>query len=67
MYHTTHDGKTIDGIDESHMAIIRGLTWQPDTDTKICMNCEKDFNVTRRRHHCRSCGLCICSDCSETM
>lgn len=27
--------------------------WLRDQLVKACMNCNKDFTVTRRRHHCR--------------
>lgn len=36
--------------------------WSPDT--KECNICGVNFALTRRRHHCRRCGLCVCSQCS---
>ncbi|TYZ63816.1 hypothetical protein PybrP1_007348 [[Pythium] brassicae (nom. inval.)] len=38
--------------------------WVPDTASKRCQICLASFNLTRRRHHCRICGLLACSDCS---
>lgn len=38
--------------------------WVPDTASKRCQICLASFNLTRRRHHCRLCGLLICNDCS---
>jgi len=37
----------------------------PDNDAKQCMRCEKNFSIINRRHHCRNCGLVICSSCSS--
>lgn len=33
-------------------------------DTPACSLCTRDFGVTRRRHHCRVCGKCVCASCS---
>lgn len=38
--------------------------WVPDTASKRCQICLTSFNLTRRRHHCRICGLLACNDCS---
>ena len=38
--------------------------WVPDSLAPECMLCHRAFGLTRRRHHCRNCGLCICSKCS---
>ncbi|XP_024214471.1 zinc finger FYVE domain-containing protein 9 isoform X2 [Halyomorpha halys] len=37
--------------------------WVPDTETDNCMQCHNKFTVIRRRHHCRACGLVLCSKC----
>ena len=34
-------------------------------DTKKCMLCAARFNLMNRRHHCRVCGDCVCSQCSS--
>ena len=40
--------------------------WVPDTESKLCMHCNKaQFTVINRRHHCRNCGLVICGNCSK--
>ena len=42
----------------------RHVLWDCDTKT-ACQRCERLFGVTRRRHHCRSCGLVYCDDCTK--
>ena len=39
--------------------------WVEDFFIEACMNCEKKFKVTRRKHHCRMCGQIFCSKCSN--
>ena len=36
--------------------------WQPDSAN--CAYCARDFGLSRRRHHCRVCGSCVCASCS---
>ncbi|XP_035796230.1 protein RUFY3-like isoform X3 [Anopheles albimanus] len=42
-----------------------GGGWTPDKIVSKCTGCEKEFSITRRKHHCRSCGKIFCSSCSE--
>jgi FYVE/RhoGEF/PH domain-containing protein 5/6 len=37
--------------------------WIPDDQAPTCMSCNAKFSFTNRRHHCRSCGDCICKTC----
>ena len=37
--------------------------WKPDAAR--CTLCRHDFNVVRRRHHCRACGSVVCDGCSK--
>jgi hypothetical protein len=37
--------------------------WIPDSQAPNCMWCGAKFSLTNRRHHCRSCGDCICKSC----
>ncbi|PRP82563.1 serine/threonine-protein kinase sepA-like isoform 2 [Planoprotostelium fungivorum] len=30
-----------------------------------CLNCKKAFGIFNRKHNCRSCGLLVCSSCSQ--
>ncbi|KIK63851.1 hypothetical protein GYMLUDRAFT_40932 [Collybiopsis luxurians FD-317 M1] len=39
--------------------------WIPDEKAEGCMRCGRAFGWRRRRHHCRLCGRCVCSSCSE--
>ncbi|XP_001655214.2 protein RUFY3, partial [Aedes aegypti] len=40
-------------------------SWTPDKGVSNCKSCSKEFSMTRRKHHCRSCGDIFCSSCSE--
>ncbi|XP_041765336.1 protein RUFY3 isoform X1 [Anopheles merus] len=42
-----------------------GGGWTPDKVVSKCTGCEKEFSITRRKHHCRNCGKIFCSSCSE--
>jgi hypothetical protein len=35
--------------------------WEQDDKVTICKICNKDFNVARRKHHCRRCGGIFCN------
>ncbi|GJQ69073.1 hypothetical protein Trydic_g6237 [Trypoxylus dichotomus] len=39
--------------------------WASDKDATHCRSCEKEFNLTRRKHHCRNCGGIFCNACSD--
>lgn len=41
------------------------VPWVPEDVVKLCPNCAKSFNLTRRKHHCRLCGSIMCNDCSD--
>ncbi|KAJ8683221.1 hypothetical protein QAD02_019013 [Eretmocerus hayati] len=40
------------------------VPWMDDKDVRLCLTCAKSFNITRRKHHCRLCGVMMCHDCS---
>uniref|UniRef100_A0A0A9XEE8 RUN and FYVE domain-containing protein 2 n=3 Tax=Lygus hesperus TaxID=30085 RepID=A0A0A9XEE8_LYGHE len=42
-----------------------GLNWASDKDVVNCKSCTKDFNLRRRKHHCRNCGEIFCNSCSD--
>ena len=37
--------------------------WVQDKDAPLCMNCNTQFTVINRRHHCRVCGKVLCKKC----
>eukprot|EP00048_Salpingoeca_helianthica_P016280 m.231445 g.231445 ORF g.231445 m.231445 type:complete len:391 (+) comp18365_c0_seq1:31-1203(+) len=39
--------------------------WEADASANVCKHCSKGFSITRRRHHCRCCGLVLCNKCSS--
>lgn len=40
--------------------------WVPDNMTVFCMQCNQKFSFIKRRHHCRACGLVLCSTCCSS-
>ncbi|XP_031571136.1 rabenosyn-5-like [Actinia tenebrosa] len=43
------------------------VPWIADSEVKFCPICKKQFNVARRRHHCRLCGGIMCGKCSKSI
>eukprot|EP01048_Picozoa_sp_COSAG05_P016021 COSAG05_NODE_2008_length_3713_cov_106.491699_1_plen_926_part_00 len=41
--------------------------WEDDESSSNCMCCGEEFNLRRRKHHCRRCGLIVCNNCSKKM
>ncbi|KAK3736341.1 hypothetical protein QZH41_020792 [Actinostola sp. cb2023] len=39
--------------------------WVPDHAVTKCANCDTEFWIVNRKHHCRNCGLVFCSTCSN--
>ncbi|XP_035382750.1 myotubularin-related protein 4 isoform X3 [Electrophorus electricus] len=37
--------------------------WVPDHMASHCFNCDSEFWIAKRRHHCRNCGNIFCKDC----
>ncbi|XP_042860427.1 RUN and FYVE domain-containing protein 2-like isoform X1 [Penaeus japonicus] len=44
---------------------LRDAQWAPDKEASHCRLCEKEFSISRRRHHCRHCGNIFCHSCSD--
>ncbi|XP_017882170.1 RUN and FYVE domain-containing protein 2 isoform X4 [Ceratina calcarata] len=40
-------------------------TWANDRLATRCKSCSREFNITRRKHHCRNCGEIFCNACSD--
>lgn len=44
---------------------LQGQVWLKDQDATNCKLCEKEFSISRRKHHCRNCGEIFCNSCSD--
>jgi ankyrin repeat protein len=40
-------------------------TWLNDELSDCCLLCAEKFSLTKRRHHCRRCGMLICANCGS--
>ena len=38
--------------------------WMPDQSCRVCYECDSQFTVFNRRHHCRHCGRVFCAKCT---
>lgn len=39
--------------------------WMPDQSCRVCYECDSQFTVFNRRHHCRRCGRVFCARCTS--
>merc|ERR1719410_283820 len=39
------------------------VRWQHEDDIEDCSSCKNQFNMAKRKHHCRHCGRIFCADC----
>ena len=54
----------LDGLSEDQLMFGKVQPfWVPDAEAPNCMICSAKFTVVKRRHHCRSCGKVLCSNC----
>ena len=44
---------------------IKNMKWESDEDVSNCRNCNDEFDLLNRRHHCRCCGKIFCNKCSN--
>jgi len=51
-------------MDTTYVPLMAADAWEKDTNR--CSQCERTLGMGtfRRRHHCRSCGKCVCLKCS---
>lgn len=54
-HHSPRPGRRVPGLRAG---------WQDDDDADACPICHTSFNFFFRRHHCRWCGIVVCSTCS---
>ena len=40
--------------------------WVPDSEIVVCGCCSTEFKGNDTKHHCRACGIGVCSNCSES-
>ncbi|CAN6163930.1 unnamed protein product [Urochloa humidicola] len=38
--------------------------WMPDHSCRVCYECDTQFTIFNRRHHCRLCGRIFCGKCT---
>lgn len=38
--------------------------WMPDHSCRVCYECDIQFTIFNRRHHCRRCGRIFCGKCT---
>ncbi|XP_042457179.1 1-phosphatidylinositol-3-phosphate 5-kinase FAB1B-like isoform X1 [Zingiber officinale] len=39
--------------------------WMPDDSCMVCYECDSQFTIFNRRHHCRKCGRIFCAKCTS--
>ncbi|KAI3684120.1 hypothetical protein L6452_33339 [Arctium lappa] len=39
--------------------------WMPDHSCRVCYECDSQFTLFNRRHHCRFCGRVFCAKCTH--
>uniref|UniRef100_A0A452GPM4 RUN and FYVE domain-containing protein 2 n=1 Tax=Gopherus agassizii TaxID=38772 RepID=A0A452GPM4_9SAUR len=54
----------IEDIKEANK-VLQGQVWLKDKEATHCKLCEKEFSLSRRKHHCRNCGEIFCNACSD--
>ncbi|KAK1164667.1 RUN and FYVE domain-containing protein 2-like isoform X1 [Acipenser oxyrinchus oxyrinchus] len=64
-YKLSESKMKIEDIQEANKALQGGQVWLKDKDATHCKLCEKEFSISRRKHHCRNCGEIFCNACSD--
>uniref|UniRef100_A0A1A7WS24 RUN and FYVE domain containing 1 n=1 Tax=Iconisemion striatum TaxID=60296 RepID=A0A1A7WS24_9TELE len=44
---------------------LKGHAWLKDDEATQCKQCQREFSISRRKHHCRNCGDIYCNSCSS--
>ncbi|KAB1671074.1 hypothetical protein [Gossypium barbadense] len=66
----TSDDKQSDHVDtkswipRSELLNVSRDFWMPDQSCRVCYECDSQFTVFNRRHHCRLCGRVFCANCT---
>lgn len=48
-----------------NVLLVGPAEWQADDRCYACVLCQQDFSFITRKHHCRSCGVVVCDECSQ--
>ncbi|XVF86982.1 hypothetical protein PTKIN_Ptkin18bG0084200 [Pterospermum kingtungense] len=41
--------------------------WMPDHSCRVCYDCDSQFTLFNRKHHCRKCGRVFCAKCTANL
>ncbi|KAM4039972.1 RUN and FYVE domain-containing protein 1-like isoform 2-T2 [Anomaloglossus baeobatrachus] len=63
-FHLSQSKLKMEDIKEVNKA-LKGHTWLKDDEATGCKQCDKEFSISRRKHHCRNCGDIFCNTCSS--
>ena len=55
----------LSSIDPALLDNSNSDNWISDDSSTCCLLCGAQFTLTRRRHHCRYCGLLFCGACTQ--
>ncbi|CAK9181424.1 unnamed protein product [Ilex paraguariensis] len=50
---------------QSEPANVSRDFWMPDQSCRVCYECDSQFTLLNRRHHCRLCGRVFCAKCTS--
>lgn len=53
-------------LQTSDSSSLTSVGWVINEHIGFCMSCLKSFTLFNRRHHCRACGLLLCSECTPS-
>ncbi|XP_018106044.1 RUN and FYVE domain containing 1 L homeolog isoform X2 [Xenopus laevis] len=62
--HLSQSKLKMEDIKEVNKA-LKGHAWLKDDEAAECKQCNKEFSISRRKHHCRNCGHIFCNSCSS--
>ncbi|CAH2276785.1 RUN and FYVE domain-containing 1 isoform X3 [Pelobates cultripes] len=62
--HLSQSKLKMEDIKEVNKA-LKGNIWLKDDEATECKQCNKEFSIARRKHHCRNCGDIFCNTCSS--
>lgn len=51
--------------EDGSSVVTNNPSWTPDKMASQCRACNREFSMTRRKHHCRHCGMIFCNNCSD--